>query len=269
MYQMGLSEESTAPRLRAEALAIAGIVALQTILGRSRAVHWVGPLQAVAEAPKAPKAPRRAAARVVKPAKLTGEEFYDQWMAAIKAMRADLGGETPAGFRECETWHLRPEAWQWCTLPPKLTHLTTRIVDDGAGGKRGGVRLKWSKGQKLPAPRYWAGGVLPSAVVVDVLPPATVTPWVKRPWGKDGAMVAVHPMLARLADARADQIAADRPLRAAQLYRDALREMNYARDRLAGVGAYYPPLADRRANYRKAIAAAWALRAEVRALRRP
>jgi len=43
--------------------------------------------------------------------------------------------------------------------------------------------------------------------------------------------------------------------------------MNYARDRLAGVGAYYPPLADRRANYRKAIAAAWALRAEVRALR--
>jgi hypothetical protein len=211
-------------------------------------VHWAGPLAAVQEVAR--RVPRKAAVKVVKPAKLTGEQFYDQWMAAIKAMREVHG----------DAWHLRPKAWQWCTLPAKLTHLTTAIVDDGAGGKRGGVKLKWSKGQKLPAARYWAGGVLPAAVVVDVLPPPTVTPWVD-----DGRGYEVHPMLLRLEAARADQIAADKPVRLARQRREAVdkakRELRnvlshwafYDRDK--GRSTYYPDRWERAAKVRRELAA--------------
>ena len=147
MNELGLNGY---PRQRHEAIALARIAALQSTLGwiapmSTRPVFISGPVEAL------PKAPRKAkGAKVAKPVMLTGEQFYDQWMAAIRRMREVQG----------EHWHLRPHAWQWCTLLPKHRKFTTAIVDDGQGGKRGGVTLKWAKDQKLPAARYWAASCL-------------------------------------------------------------------------------------------------------------
>jgi hypothetical protein len=260
MKQLGLNGY---PFRRTEAETVARIMALQSTLGwiapmATRPVFVSGPVEAVQEiAPTiSPRKRANSPRKLAKSQPVVGEQFYDAWMAAVRALR-----------ERHERWDLVPGAWQWCTLLPKQRRFTTAIVDDGQGGKKGGVTLKWAKDQKLPAPRYWAGGVLPAGVVVVEPIPPTLTPWVVRPWGKDGAAIKVHPMLARLDDARTDQIAADRPLRAACLYRDALDKVDHARDMARKVGPYYAPEADRRANYRKAIAAAWALRAEVRALR--
>lgn len=248
------------PRERMQAIALARIVALQSTLGwvapmTTRPVFVAGPLEAVAEVRKAP---RKAAAKgkTAKPAMLTGEQFYDAWMAAVGRLR-----------ERHERWDLVPGAWQWCTLLPKHRRFTTAIIDDGAGGKKGGVTLKWAKDQKLPAPHYWSGGVLPAGVVVVESIPPTLTPWVRYQQPGHDTPILTHPMLVRLAEARRDQIAADRPLRVAALYRKALDKMDHHRDMAAKVGPYYAPLEHRLAEYRKAIAAAWALRAEVRALR--
>lgn len=226
MYQLGLSDEATAPRLRAEALAIAGIVALQTILGRSRAVHWVGPLERVAEAPKARKAPRKAAARGVKPAMLSGEAFFEARGAACRAAAAEVGAN----------WHLIEGASHWATIPPKMRKFVTA---------RGSV-CKAKPDARLPAPRYWAGGVVPEGIVLMPDMPRDRTP----------ASVAVRNGLVRNVD------------RAERYYRDALRYLNGARRRMReparfASGSY----ADRRERYREQIAAAWKLRGELRALR--
>jgi hypothetical protein len=147
MYQIGLSEESTAPRLRTEALAIAGIVALQTMLGR-RAVHWVGPLPAVQAVAKSasqrkPKAPAKAQ-RVAKPVMLSGEAFFDARMLACRAVAAEHGA----------AWHLVEGASYWGTIPPKLRRFTTA---------RGSV-CKAKPDARLPAAHYWPGAELPVGI---------------------------------------------------------------------------------------------------------
>lgn len=249
------------PRERLDVMTMARIAALQSTLG------WLAPMAtrptvqhladggtvAFEQKQQKPKKPTKSQ-RVVM---LTGEQFYDAWMAAVRTMREVHG----------ERWDLRPAAWQWATLAPKHRKLTTAIVDDGQGGKRGGVTLKWGRDQKLPAARYWPAGEIPAGVVLTEAVAPVRTPWVLRNWGPDGALIEVHPMLARLNEARADQIKADRPLRVAALYRAAVDKMDHARERAAKEGPYYEPVAERRAAYRKAIAAAWALRGEVRALR--
>ena len=218
MYQIGLSEESTAPKLRAEALAIAGIVALQTMLGR-RAVHWAGPLPAVqAAAARAPRKPAAKAAKAAKPAMLSGEAFFDARMLACRAAAAEVG----------ENWHLVEGASYWGTIPAKMRKFVTA---------RGSV-CKAKPDARLPAPRYWAGGVVPAGIVLTPDMPRDRTP-------------ATEIERRRLAD---------KLERARYCYRQALRFLDGARHR-----RYRDNQAAVR--YRENIAAAWEARGEFRAVR--
>lgn len=259
MEQLGLDGYGF-PRERLDVMTMARIAALQSTLG------WLAPMAtrptvqhladggtvAFEQKQQKPKKPTKSQ-RVVM---LTGEQFYDAWMAAVRTMREVHG----------ERWDLRPAAWQWATLAPKHRKLTTAIVDDGHGGKRGGVTLKWGRDQKLPAARYWPAGEIPAGVVLTEAVAPVLTPWVPSGLGYD-----CHPMLARQMAAHAEQNAINLPAKlarqAAEKYRAALRDMNNARNRTRWTHSYGLTEAEVRSSYREAIAAAWALRGEVRALR--
>lgn len=253
------------PRERLDVMTMARIAALQSTLG------WLAPMAtrptvqhladggtvAFEQKQQKPKKPTKSQ-RVVM---LTGEQFYDAWMAAVRTMREVHG----------ERWDLRPAAWQWATLLPRHRKFTTAIVDDGQGGKRGGVTLKWGRDQKLPAARYWPAGEIPAGVVLTEAVAPVLTPWVLCKHDGHDEPILTHPMLARLYAAHAEQNAINLPVKlareAAGKYRRALHEMDTARNRMRWKHSYGLTEAELRSSYREAIAAAWALRGEVRALR--
>lgn len=226
MYQIGLSDELTSPKLRAEALAIAGIVALQSMLGR-RAVHYAGPLAEVQAHVGKIAAPRKAKApaKPKRVALLSGGEFFDARMLASRAVAADVGA----------AWHLVEGASQWATIPSKMRSFRTAR----------GTLCKAKPDARLPAARYWPGGVLPEGIVPSPDMPRDRTP--------------EHVVRAVQHRARTD--------RAYNNYWNALRSMASAREQLRANyswGVY--AMADRRERYRSAIAHAWAMRREARAL---
>lgn len=176
-----------------EAVAVARMAALATFLGRDQAIRWHGPA-VVAEAPAAAPKTRRAR----KAAAMTGEAFFDARMAACRAVAAEHG----------ERWDLVPGASQWASIPSKLRSFKTAR----------GTTIKCRADARLPAARYWPGGVLPDGVTVAPTG-GKLTPWVQhvRPLadGEFGPPAAyeLHPMLARLAAAHAEQNADERARR--------------------------------------------------------
>ncbi|HEX3522842.1 MAG TPA: hypothetical protein VHT52_12230 [Stellaceae bacterium] len=268
MYEIGLSYEATGPRGRTVAMTMARIAALQSTLG------WVAPMatrpaivqhradgavvafDAKQQKPKA----RAKAQQVAKPAKLSAEQFYDAWMLAIKAMRADVG----------ERWDLRASAWQWAKVPPRMTHFLTPIVRDADGVVlRGGTKMKWSAEQKYPAARYWPGGALPVGLEVSVIAAPVLTPWV--PSGRvdtDGKAILVHPTLARLEAAYAEQIAANVPWRLKRAAAKALTDYTMARDSIAWSRDSMRLHGDQyRSAYESSVRRAWKARGDWHATR--
>lgn len=103
-------------------------------------------IAAVAAAAPAPVVAVKAKrARVVKGDGLQpGEAFVRGLRAARLAMVADVG----------ERWHVVPGASTWCHLPTRLASYKTER----------GTRISNPRDMRIPAARYWPGGVHPAGV---------------------------------------------------------------------------------------------------------
>lgn len=170
-----------------QAVCVARIRALRTVLGEP-VIAWhapgMRPGASPAVRPKAAKAPKR----------MTAEQFFDMYQLARKAVAARYGNR----------WTIEGMS-RWATLPAGWRSFT---------GPRGG-KVKLPKDIRVPAAEFWPAGVMPAELVLADDTPRQLTAFVCRL----GETVPIHPMLARLADARAEQWEIDAPWR----YRRAMQ----------------------------------------------
>jgi hypothetical protein len=215
-------------------MTIARIAALQSTLG------WVAPMATRPRAPAVvqhradgtlavldPKPVKAKAKRATtKVVMLTGEQFFDARMLACRAVAADVG----------ENWHLVEGASYWGTIPPKMRKFVTA---------RGSV-CKAKPDARLPAPRYWPGGELPTGIVLSPDMPRDSTP----------RAVVLQAEFTRKFE------------RAKLTYDRALEAMNRSRERLnSGGSAFTYGTGWHRTAHRENVAAAWSARADLVALR--
>jgi hypothetical protein len=150
-------EDIGLPRRALDAICIAKITALESVLGTGSAIRWrsTGSVIPLAPAP-APKRKRTTSAKV---AMMSGEQFFDARMVACRAVAAEHG----------EHWHLIEGASQWCAIPAKLRSFV--YTSD-----RGSTKIKCRADARLPAARYWPEGKLPEGITVSPDMPRDRTP---------------------------------------------------------------------------------------------
>lgn len=149
-------DDMALPRRKLEAICVARIRALETMLGRSAVVHWHAFAAAPTLAPVVPLKPRRATRAKAKLVTMTAEEFFDARMLACRAIAAELG----------EHWHLVEGASHWCAIPSKLRSFKTAR----------GTTVRCHADARLPVARYWPAGALPDGVVASPDMPRDRTP---------------------------------------------------------------------------------------------
>lgn len=143
-YPIGtLSDDYGLPGSKLAALTLARIAALESVIGAWSALNWHGPATKTSK----PKTRKPRVAHVIKPAMMTGEEFFDARMVACRAVAADVG----------PNWHLVEGASHWCAIPSKLRSFVYRSA-------RGSVKIKCRGDARMPAGRYWPSGTLPEGV---------------------------------------------------------------------------------------------------------
>jgi hypothetical protein len=151
-------EDIGLPRRALDAICIAKITALESVIGTGSAIRWRGTGSAIpAAAPMV--APKRKRASSAKVAMMSGEQFFDARMIACRAVAAEHG----------EHWHLIEGASQWCAIPPKLRSFV--YTSD-----RGSTKIKCRADARLPAAKYWPEGKLPEGVTVSPDMPRDRTP---------------------------------------------------------------------------------------------
>jgi hypothetical protein len=150
-------EDIGLPRRALDAICIAKITALESVLGTGSAIRWrsTGSVIPLAPAP----APKRKRATSAKVAMMSGEQFFDARMIACRAVAAEHG----------EHWHLIEGASQWCAIPAKLRSFV--YTSD-----RGSTKIKCRADARLPAAKYWPEGKLPEGVTVSPDMPRDRTP---------------------------------------------------------------------------------------------
>jgi hypothetical protein len=150
-------EDIGLPRRALDAICIAKITALESVLGTGSAIRWrsTGSVIPLAPAP----APKRKRATSAKVAMMSGEQFFDARMIACRAVAAEHG----------EHWHLIEGASQWCAIPAKLRSFV--YTSD-----RGSTKIKCRADARLPAARYWPEGKLPEGITVSPDMPRDRTP---------------------------------------------------------------------------------------------
>lgn len=148
------TEDANLPRRTLEAICIARIRALESVLGNGVAVRWHTFAAAPKPAAVVPLKPTRRATRAR--VTMSGEDFFDARMIACRAIAAEHG----------EHWHLIEGASQWCNIPSKLRSFKTAR----------GTTIKSRADARLPAAKYWPAGTLPEGVTVAPDMPRDRTP---------------------------------------------------------------------------------------------